>query len=438
MGGFKSKKFALLLAITISSLIMIQPISTQAAISTSNDWPSFLHDPAHTGASTGSGPTKPEVLWSYKEGTSACVVANGVVYAGGFNGNGFRSANIIAFNAYNGAKIWNYSASDLQTSPSVYGERLFIGINQTVYSFDVLTGTKIWNYTLAARVAGEPTITDGTVYVSSGSTYQYIDNGLVEVGLTECNVYAINASTGLKIWSVKTDDIPSSPAISKVDQALPMVFVRVGKNFVYALSSLYGTKVWAHDTASIITTNPMVGNGKVFICKIGESISALDAKTGMEKWNFNGPGGVQESTPAFFSGVVYVGGHNGVIYALNASTGDKIWEYKTGTQNLWGTTVAGDIVYTGSEIGKLFAVNATNGNLIWAFYADGLIRSTVVANGILYFSGGNFYAIGEHTPQYYLTAPAIAATIAVAAVGTVLAVFFWKRNQKRKVKQQLK
>jgi outer membrane protein assembly factor BamB len=167
----------LIVLIVVGGLPLIESLQGKEwnayAVSSGDDWPMFLHDPAHTGSSKGPGPTKPVVLWNYTESRSTCVVANGVVYAGGFS-NGFRSANIIAFDAYTGAKIWNYSTSSLQTSPAVYGDTLVIGINRSVIAFDALTGTKIWNYTTAARVAGDPTIINGTVYVGSGNTYQYL------------------------------------------------------------------------------------------------------------------------------------------------------------------------------------------------------------------------------------------------------------------------
>ena len=37
-----------------------------------------------------------------------------------------------------------------------------------------------------------------------------------------------------------------------------------------------------------------------------------------------------ESSPAVANGVVYVGSDDGNVYALNASTGAKLWSYATG------------------------------------------------------------------------------------------------------------
>jgi len=53
--------------------------------------------------------------------------------------------------------------------------------------------------------------------------------------------------------------------------------------------------------------------------------------------------------------VVYVGGDNGNIYALNASTGAKLWHYTTGGAVISSSAVANGMVYVGSTEGKVYA-----------------------------------------------------------------------------------
>ena len=43
------------------------------------------------------------------------------------------------------------------------------------------------------------------------------------------------------------------------------------------------------------------------------------------------PTGDRESSPAVANGVVYVGSEDNNVYALNASTGAKLWSYATGS-----------------------------------------------------------------------------------------------------------
>ena len=63
--------------------------------------------------------------------------------------------------------------------------------------------------------------------------------------------------------------------------------------------------------------------------------------------------------------VVYVGNECGRVYALNATTGAKIWDYDTGYIIESSPAVANDVIYIGSNDGKLYALNAVTGVKIW-------------------------------------------------------------------------
>ena len=61
------------------------------------------------------------------------------------------------------------------------------------------------------------------------------------------------------------------------------------------------------------------------------------------------------------------------VYALNASTGAKLWSYATGVYVQSAPTVANGVVYISSD--KLYALNASTGALLWSYEAGGLTRS---------------------------------------------------------------
>ena len=52
------------------------------------------------------------------------------------------------------------------------------------------------------------------------------------------------------------------------------------------------------------------------------------------------------------------------MYALNASTGAKLWSYTTGNSVLCSPAVANGVVYIGSDDGFLYALNASTGVLL--------------------------------------------------------------------------
>ena len=55
------------------------------------------------------------------------------------------------------------------------------------------------------------------------------------------------------------------------------------------------------------------------------------------------------------NGVVYVGSDDSNVYALNASTGAKLWSYATGSPVDSSPAVANGMVYVGSDDGKVYA-----------------------------------------------------------------------------------
>ena len=59
------------------------------------------------------------------------------------------------------------------------------------------------------------------------------------------------------------------------------------------------------------------------------NVYALNASTGAKLWSYN-TGAPYVSSPAVANGVVYIGAGDGNVYALNASTGAKLWSYTTG------------------------------------------------------------------------------------------------------------
>ena len=59
------------------------------------------------------------------------------------------------------------------------------------------------------------------------------------------------------------------------------------------------------------------------------------------------------------NGVVYVGSLTNV-YALNASTGVKLWSYTTGNY-VDSPAVVNGVVYVGSFDGNVYALNASTG-----------------------------------------------------------------------------
>ncbi|WP_081472323.1 outer membrane protein assembly factor BamB family protein [Methanothrix harundinacea] len=124
---------------------------------------------------------------------------------------------------------------------------------------------------------------------------------------------------------------------------------------VFALDLETGDPIWSrfYNVTEVVGPNgPAVGWGKVFVAKDLYNVTALDAGTGEEVWTTRlsevATTGI-DIQPSVYAGLVYVStvpgtgdvfyapGGIGVISALDAETGDIVWEFSTvDSPDLWG------------------------------------------------------------------------------------------------------
>jgi len=124
--------------------------------------------------------------------------------------------------------------------------------------------------------------------------------------------------------------------------------------------------------------------------------------------------------------VLYFGGDDGNIYAVDSETGRQIWKRTTGGPVPCTPAVANGTVYAGSYDGKFYALDAATGAIKWKFATEGerrfeakgihglqpknqtiadqydvFLSSPVMAQGAVYFGSGdgNLYALDAATGE---------------------------------------
>ena len=187
-------------------------------------------------------------------------------------------------------------------------------------------------------------------------------------------------------WSDKGNGYYSSAAV-----AGGTVYIGNGSN-VYALDAATGHIRWAHAPGNYTGGRPVVAGGTVYVGGgDDDEVSALDAATGHLRWTYDAAGevpGVADrisgsvfSSPAVHGGTVYIGGFNGIFYALDATTGHLRWTSATGGVES-GPAVDGGTVYIGDLYGGVYALDAATGHLRWAsVIAPAPVSSLAVAGG---------------------------------------------------------
>jgi outer membrane protein assembly factor BamB len=429
LGGNMRKQVALVVLLSLLAVqfctVFLSPHASANPITTTDDWPMFHHDPAHSGTTT-SSPVKPVQLWNYTNGHSAQqsygfesspAVVNGKVYVA-YPWDGI----VFAFDAFSGTKMWNFTTGGrIYSSPAVSENIVYIGSgDNNVYALDASTGDQIWNYTTGSVVGSSPTVVNKIVYIGS----------------SDHNVYALNASDGRKIWNFTTqDDVVSSPAVTN-GVVYVGDFSYYSEGAFYALNASTGTKIWSSITDGAMISSPTVSNGMVYVGSVGGYLYAFDAISGYQVWNFSTytpriyAGGYYwgiTSTPAVADGVVYaISTWHANTFALNASTGEKIWFVDGG--GFSSPAVADGVVYIDSR-----ALNASDGALIWGFPTEGVNSSPALVDGVLYFAdrNGNFFAVGEPstTPTPSPSIPEFPAFIAVPLLlATTLGILLFQKK----------
>jgi len=121
-------------------------------------------------------------------------------------------------------------------------------------------------------------------------------------------------------------------------------------------------------------------------------------------WQYTPGARVTLTAPVTAGGMIFLGGSDGTVRALDARTGKLIWGAFTGGPIHFPPTIAKGRVYVGSGDGWVYCFDAANGGLVWRFRAApverkipvyGSLSSTwPVAGGVLVEDGTAYAAAG--------------------------------------------
>jgi len=160
---------------------------------------------------------------------------------------------------------------------------------------------------------------------------------------------------------------------------------------------------WQFHSKSSFFSSPLVSEGVVYIGGLDSLLHAIDLNTGRERWSFRTKGEIR-SNVCFGRYFIFLNGGDGLLYALEKKTGRIIWSFSTGGEKKYDfadyfhstPVVRKGIVYFGSGDGNLYAVREDTGALIWKFATTGIIHTTpAIDNNKIFFGSfdGYVYAL---------------------------------------------
>jgi outer membrane protein assembly factor BamB len=174
-------------------------------------------------------------------------------------------------------------------------------------------------------------------------------------------------------------------------------------SYILALDASTGQQRWRADRgkgrSSYSTPLVVEGDfGAELIVNSSERIDAYDPRTGEFLWHAGGPNRFPIPTPVFHNGVVYAsrGYRSGPYLAIRpGGRGDVaatrlVWEVATGAPYVSSLLHYDGVIYMANDVGVLTAVDAATGARLWQERVDGVFSASPVGGG------GHVYFVSEN------------------------------------------
>ena len=304
---------------------------------------------------------------------------------------GDDSGTLTCYSLADGEKLWSFkSAMRIIGTPAADKNTVVFGsADMNIYGIDASNGQLRWKIATDAPVLGAVTIHDGIAYIGgSDHCFRAIDiksgkeiwcydrvegyietkplvyNDLVIFGAWDKNLYALDKKTGAEQWrwhEGKPGKFYSAAAVWPV-AANGKVFIADPERVLTAIDAQTGETVWRTAESMVRETVGLSeDNERIYSKTMNDSVVCYSAVSSEPQkiWASNVGFGYEHapSMPVEKEGVVFGSTKNGLMFGLDARTGELLWKHKVGN-SLISTLVPlskNECLFTatGGEIGLL-------------------------------------------------------------------------------------
>lgn len=360
-----------------------------ASLAGADDWGTFRHDLARSGAASSPGPTEAAVDWTVDLGGSvdgSPIVVADRIYVGNSHGE------LFALNRADGRPVWKATTGGaIVGAAEVVGDLVVAGsVDCFLYAFDRQTGQLRWRHRAERPVLASATSVGGKLVF----------------GAMDGVLRALDPATGKAVWIAPAAGGISSPVAVQDDT----LYYGDESGSIFARKLADGSEMWSQKLSGRVIAAPTLAEGKLVVPLM--SLSALTPPNceyltawsldGQKLWNAK-PGAMSlMATPLVASGTVWcftVEGYtsDGVLRGFRLADGLPIAELKMGRQVVDSAmAVAGDTAFLASENGTLYFLNASTGRVLKTLRLGGKIFSSpAVVDGRLYVGcqDGKLYCV---------------------------------------------
>jgi outer membrane protein assembly factor BamB len=375
-------------------LLAVVPVSA-------NDWPHW-RGPSATGVSTETGlplkwDAKTNVAWSAAlagQGVSTPIVVGNHVIVTSQVGTGVRRPG----NHPRLVQGADAAAAGERALASTGGDKTFF----VVEAFSHSDGKRIWERRIEAQgeltpvhdkhnLATPSPVSDGTLVYAWFGTGQ-----IVALGLDGGVVWQRHLGKEIGPFDVQWGHA-SSPVVH--GDLLYLLCDHAPASYLLAVDKRTGKERWrvvrGKGRASYSTPFVVAAGGAAeLIVNSSERVDAYDAATGKPLWHVGGANRFPIPMPVLHDGVIYLsrGYRSGPYLAMrpggrgDVAASHVIWSVETGAPYVSSLVFANGLLFMAHDTGIISAVDAKTGERVWQHRVEGVFSaSPLVAGGRVYF-----------------------------------------------------
>jgi outer membrane protein assembly factor BamB len=178
-----------------------------------------------------------------------------------------------------------------------------------------------------------------------------------------------------KVWEYPSGGGYIAPIVSGLTISGNKIYFGTNDGLLYCLDTL-GKEKWSapFKAGGQIWSTPIVDNDLVVFGAFDKKVYALDAATGAKKWEFL-TGATVVSTAAAQDGIIYIGSLDSKLYAISEKDGSQIWSYKADNW-IWAKPIyLKGVVYAPTMGNKVFGLDAKSGANVHEYNVEGSVAS---------------------------------------------------------------
>ena len=279
---------------------------------------------------------------------------------------------LTAYALKNGKKLWSFqSGKRIVGTPAVSeGIVVFGSADCKIYGLDAQNGNLLWTVEAAEPVLGAVTI----------------ENSIAYIGASDHTFRAVNIRTGEVKWAFAgvRGYIETKPLVTD-----NKVIFGAWDNTLYALNKADGKELWKwtggltrmHFSPAAVW--PVAADGKVLITDPQRAMTAIDIETGNTVWRtfqsmVRETIGLSEDKERIYSKTM---NDSIVCYSTKGDQPHKLWASNVGFGYEHAPSMQVEkngVVFGSTKEGLIFALEATTGKVLWKHKTGNSLISTVV------------------------------------------------------------